>query len=69
MTDTDQTDTLLSFPRTSARLGGLSRTTLWRLTTDDRSGFPKPIRISAGRVAWRASEIEAYISSRQQAAS
>ena len=41
---------------------GLSETTLWRL---ERAGrFPKSIRISPGAVAWRESDIEAWIADR-----
>ncbi len=42
-------------------LTSLSYTSIWRLM---RAGkFPKSIRISPGRVAWRASEIEAWLGS------
>ena len=33
----------------------LSRTTLWRIVKNDQ--FPRPVRISAGRVGWRESAI------------
>jgi prophage regulatory protein len=41
---------------------GLSRSTIWRLERDGH--FPKRIRISRRAVAWRATEIEAWIGSR-----
>ena len=70
MTDTQQTDNLIAMPAVSARLGGLSRTTVWRPASNaETRGFPQAIRILAGRMAWRASKIEAYIASRQQGAS
>lgn len=40
----------------------LSDTTIWRKV---RAGtFPKPLHISAGAVAWRESDIEAWIAQR-----
>lgn len=36
----------------------LSRTTLWRVMKIGR--FPKPIRISPGRVGWRESSIASW---------
>jgi prophage regulatory protein len=44
------------------RLTGLSRTTLYRLI--DKGQFPRQINISVRAVAWRASEVEAWIHSR-----
>src|SRR5262245_53337133 len=38
----------------------LSRTTRWRL--EKQGLFPKPFRISAGRVAWRQADIDHWIS-------
>jgi prophage regulatory protein len=46
---------------------GVSDTTLWRL---ERAGqFPRSIRISPGTVAWRESDIEAWIAERAKACS
>jgi prophage regulatory protein len=42
-----------------------SDTTLWRRVRD--GSFPQPIRISPGRVAWRESDIEAWITARAEA--
>jgi prophage regulatory protein len=43
-----------------------SDTTLWRRV---RAGdFPRPIRISPGRVAWRESDVEAWIKARAESA-
>ena len=43
----------------------LSDTTIWRL---ERAGnFPRSIRISPGAVAWRESDIEAWIEKRAEA--
>ena len=38
---------------------GLSRTTIWRL--EGRGRFPRRLRVTGGTVAWRASEIAAWI--------
>ncbi len=38
---------------------GLSRTTVWRLRRS-RTDFPKPIRISPGRVVYALDEVEAF---------
>ena len=52
---------LLRKPAVLERVG-LSDTTIWRL---ERAGkFPKSIRISAGAVAWREADIEAWIAER-----
>lgn len=57
---------LLSPKQVCASLS-LSRTTLWRLTRRDPE-FPKAVRISGNRIAFRASEIHAWVESRPQAA-
>ena len=52
---------LLRKPAVLARVS-LSDTTLWRL---ERTGkFPKSIRISPGVVAWRESDVQAWIEAR-----
>jgi prophage regulatory protein len=43
-----------------------SRCHLWRLYKSDK--FPRPIKLSASRNAWRAEEIEAWIAERAAAA-
>ena len=43
---------------------GLSRTTRWRLERQSR--FPARIQLSANAVAWRESEILAWMSARQR---
>ena len=40
---------------------GISRTTCWRLVRDGR--LQAPTRLSANRVAWSQSAIEAYLAS------
>ncbi len=44
----------------------LSRTTLWRLVR--RGEFPKPVRVSPGRVAWSESAINGWIASKMEGA-
>ena len=43
-----------------------SRPHLWRLYTTDK--FPRPIKLSLSRNAWRAEDIEAWIAERAAAA-
>jgi len=40
----------------------LSRSTIYRLIAD--GDFPKPVRISKGRVAWRERDLTAWLESR-----
>ena len=42
-----------------------SRPHLWRLYTTNK--FPKPIKLSASRNAWRAEDIEAWVADRAAA--
>lgn len=43
-------------------VGGIGRTTLWRWVREGR--FPKPIRLGANCIAWRADDINQWINSR-----
>lgn len=55
------TDRLLSWPDVRRRIP-LSRATVWGMR---RAGtFPNPVPISAGRVAWRESELTDWIDAR-----
>jgi prophage regulatory protein len=58
--------TLISFRELSKRLGGLSRTTIWRMHR--RGDFPQPVPVSPGRVLWDEAAVEAWIESRLSAA-
>lgn len=40
----------------------LSRTTIWRL--QQRDEFPRGVRLSAARVAYKTSDIDAWVTSR-----
>jgi predicted DNA-binding transcriptional regulator AlpA len=55
---------LIPFPVLKDRLGGLSRSTIWRMVT--RKDFPRPIRASAGRALWLESEIDAWIAAKAE---
>jgi predicted DNA-binding transcriptional regulator AlpA len=55
----DRPERLISFEEVHHRTG-LSRTTIWRL---ERAGeFPRSVRISAGRRAWREADVDQWIS-------
>ncbi len=59
--NTTSHDNLLSWPSVRERLG-LSRATCYRLQRKTGAGsFPRPIRLSPRRVAWRESDITAWI--------
>lgn len=52
-------------PRNLPAITGLSRTTHWRL---ERAGdFPKRVKLSAGAVGYRLSEVMAWLEARQAA--
>ena len=43
----------------------LSRTTLWRMVRQGR--FPRPIKISSNRVAWRECDVVDWVQARSEA--
>lgn len=45
---------------------GLSRTTIWRL--EKAGNFPKRVKLSAGAIGWRLSEVMDWLNSRENAA-
>ena len=57
-------DRLLSWPELQRTIG-LSRPMIWRLRQEDN--FPAPLKLSTNRVAWRASEVQRWIESRERA--
>ncbi len=61
MTTDTHHERLLSWPSVRARLGNISRTTAWRLRQTPEANFPKAIPLSPGRIAWRESEVQAWI--------
>lgn len=59
--NTTATDVLLPWRRVRERVG-LGRTTCYRLQRlEGPRAFPKPIRLSPGRVAWRESDIATWV--------
>lgn len=54
-------DRLLSWAQVRARVP-LSRGTVWALRR--KGAFPKAVQISQNRIAWRASDLDAWISER-----
>jgi len=57
-------DRLVAWPELSRTIG-LSRPQVWRLRHEGK--FPAPLRLSTNRVAWRASEIQQWIETRERA--
>ena len=55
---------LMGWPEVQ-RTVGLSRPQIWRLRQD--GSFPSPLRLSKNRVAWKSSEIQEWINSRERA--
>jgi prophage regulatory protein len=53
---------LLDYTDLHARGIRYSRCHLWRLQRDNK--FPKPVKLSATRNAWRADEVDAWIAQR-----
>lgn len=51
--------------RDVSRKTSLSRVSIYRRMAD--SGFPRPVRVSPGRVAWRSDQVQAWIDSRPSA--
>lgn len=61
------TDVMLPWSRVRERVG-LGRNTCARLQRlDGEMAFPKPIRLSPGRVAWREADVQAWIEARAAA--
>jgi prophage regulatory protein len=56
-------DRLLARPKFEATCS-LVRSTILELMS--RGAFPRPVRLGAGHLAWRQSDIEAWIISREQ---
>ena len=58
-------DRLLRQPEVEAKVG-FKKTKIWELV--DEGAFPKPIAIGARAIAWRESEIDAWIANLPRAA-
>lgn len=63
--DTLEAPRLLALPVVMDRTS-LSEPTLRRLI--DRAQFPRPLKLSSNRVAWREPDVSAWINSRVEAA-
>ena len=57
------TERLLSAEEVLARLGGVSRTSLWRLRRE--GAFPEPVHLSGRRIFWLESEFNAFLERRK----
>ncbi|MBL8577731.1 MAG: AlpA family phage regulatory protein [Mesorhizobium sp.] len=57
---TDNHERLLRIDEVVRRVA-VSESTIRRRMEDDKSGFPAPVRVGARIIAWRASEIDAYL--------
>lgn len=53
---------LLREPVVRETVGGIGRTTLWRWIREGR--FPKPVRLGANCIAWRADDVNQWINTR-----
>jgi prophage regulatory protein len=42
------------------RITGLSKSTIKRWVADPENGFPKPMKLSPGRIGWRADQVKAW---------
>ena len=63
-TSTPPADRLIYWPEV-ANIVPLSRVSVWKLR---RSGdFPRPVRLTTNRIAWRSSEVQDWVASRQRA--
>ena len=58
-----QLDRLLRQPAVCSACGEVTGSTIWRWIQTE--GFPQPVRLSANVVAWRQSEVVAWIRSRR----
>jgi predicted DNA-binding transcriptional regulator AlpA len=58
------TDRLMGWPELQ-RVVGLSRPQIWRLR--QTGNFPSPLKLSQNRVAWKSSEVQSWIDSRERA--
>lgn len=54
--------TILRTPTVQERLGGITRSTLWRWVKAGR--FPKPVQLGPQAVGWLEHEIDAWLEAR-----
>ena len=60
----EHVDRLIGWPELQRTIG-LSRPQIWRLRRD--GNFPSPLKLSQNRVAWRSSEVQKWIETRERA--
>ncbi len=46
------------------RYNGVSSSTIWRWSSDPKSGFPQPIKLSPGETVWPLASLQAWEASR-----
>ncbi|MDD5272597.1 MAG: AlpA family phage regulatory protein [Methylovulum sp.] len=46
---------------------GMSKSTIWRLSRDPKSDFPKPIKLSEKITVWKADDVLAWLASKEAA--
>lgn len=60
--------TFYRLPKVREICGGVSASTVWAwVKQSDKTGFPKPIKLSENCTAWNAAEIEAWAQARMSA--
>jgi prophage regulatory protein len=55
---------VIRFPDLNKKLGGVSRSTVFRWVRDKQ--FPKPINLGKNSVGWLEEQVEAWLESRTQ---
>lgn len=72
--NTDQTPQTNHKPKRVWRLrkvmdeSGLSKSSVYRLSDDEKSDFPRKVRLSAAAVGWYEAEVLAWLDSRRAVA-
>ena len=64
MAENQVSDRLLRINQVRAKLGGISRATLWRMRR--RPDFPAAIEVSPGLQLFRESEIDSFVERQQR---
>jgi len=59
----EEVEQLLRKPEVQKRVANMSNSTLYYLM--NKGDFPKPVKLGARSVAWKLSEINAWINSRE----
>jgi predicted DNA-binding transcriptional regulator AlpA len=65
MTELPTSRRLIPWPIVKDRVGNISKPTAWRAWR--RGEFPKPVKLTAHRIAWFEDEIDKWIDSRTTA--